>query len=87
MLTLLAACITLMKKVKLSNLLVFSGLVFEVIYSLPEESDTEQTAVMVFEQQPVGEDKGPQINTRAQNMWCVCVETYFSRFALSLEAA
>lgn len=49
----------------MSNLLVFSGLVFEVVYSLPEESDTEQTTVVVFEQQPAGEDKRLQINTRA----------------------
>ena len=46
-------------KWKLENvpLLVFSGLVLEVIYSLPEEGDTEQATVAVFKQQPGGERK------------------------------
>lgn len=30
---------------------------FEVIYSFPEEGDTEQTAVAVFKQQPGDEDR------------------------------
>lgn len=50
---------------KTNNLLVFSGLVFEVIYSLPEESDAEQTAVAVLKQQPGGQDTGQQINMPA----------------------
>lgn len=44
-----------MIKLKTNNLLVFSGLVFEIIYSLSEESDTEQAAVVVFKQQPGGQ--------------------------------
>lgn len=43
-----------MIKLKWNNLLVFPGFVLEVIYSLPEEGDTEQTAVVVFKQQPGG---------------------------------
>lgn len=84
--TLWAACITFVKKAKQSILLVFSGLVFEVIYSLPEESDTEQATVVVFEQQPGGKDTVWQINTRtgAQNMLYVCAEAHLSRLGLKL---
>lgn len=39
-----------------NDLLVFSGLVLEVVDGLPEESDTEQTAVVVFKQQPGGDE-------------------------------
>ena len=42
-------------KIKM-NLLVFSGLVLEVVDGLPEESDAEQTAVVVFKQQSGGEE-------------------------------
>lgn len=38
-------------------LLVFSGLVFEIIDCLPEESDTEKTAVVVFNNHPGGGQK------------------------------
>lgn len=51
-----------MTHVKLNHLLVFSGLVLEVVDSLPEESDTEQTAVVVLKQQPEGTTR-PRINT------------------------
>lgn len=59
-------------------LLVFSGLVLEVIYSLPEERDTEQAAVVVFKQQPGGEDTRCQINIKAgyTRLW----KTHFNRF-------
>lgn len=33
----------------------------EVVYSLPEERDTEQAAVVVFEQQPGGDVRRPGI--------------------------
>lgn len=35
-------------------LLVFSGLVLEVVDGLPEERHAEQAALVVFKQQPVG---------------------------------
>lgn len=51
---------------KWNRLLVFSSLVFEVIYSLPEEGDTEQTTVVVFKQQPGEEDIRKYINMKAE---------------------
>lgn len=59
------------------NLLVFSGLVLEVIDSLPEESDTEQAAVVVFKEQPGGEEV-----THYQESWIhtSCLMD-FSRFS------
>lgn len=46
-----------------NNLLVFSGLVFEVVYSLPEEGDAVQAAVVVFKQQPGEEDKTKHVRS------------------------
>lgn len=46
-------------------LLVFSGLVLEVIYSLPEESDAEESALVVFKQQP----GGGGVRTRHHTCW------------------
>ena len=48
----------------LGHLLVFSGLVLEVIDGLPEESDAEQAAVVVLKQQAVhGDIMGKESNT------------------------
>lgn len=65
------------EKVELNNVLVFSGLVLEVIYSLPEESDTEEAAVVVFKQQPGGHERTDQ-----HESWIRSVRlTHFSRFS------
>lgn len=62
---------------ELNNVLVFSGLVLEVIYSLPEESDTEEAAVVVFKQQPGGHERTDQ-----HESWIRSVRlTHFSRFS------
>lgn len=62
-------------KTKIQLLLVFSGLVLEVIYCLPEESDTEQAAFTVFKQQPGGE------MTDQRKSWIPTVwKTHFSKF-------
>lgn len=33
----------------------------EVVYCLPEERNTEQAAVVVFKQQPGGEERRPRV--------------------------
>ena len=52
----------------LGHQLVFSGLVLEVIDGLPEESDTEQAAVVVLKQQAVG-TLGRQESNTTMSSW------------------
>lgn len=50
-------------------LLVFSGLVLEVIDGLPEERHAEQAALIVFKQQPV------RATTSTQTHKCLTLST------------